>query len=248
MCGLSPTTLLDLRKYDIVVWIEVNIRSWHDLLSAAVQRWFCHGSSKGGTKESEKTKAGVNRKHWIKWLHVLQVPTTGRATYYVSYKRESFIQTKLPKYSLAKVSFSRNLGFFSANNYNSLTVAVFQWNESDESFHNCFHLGFSKLFNRMQSHKEKKTIELNWINFINQPLRPQAAWTSPSIQPFPIYKLLDSSFSHTYGSCTAEGAGPSVSSMSEAIYIHTPAFISWLVPQGQHVLIRHFSASSHNSS
>ncbi|KAF6714347.1 VPS10 domain-containing receptor SorCS3, partial [Oryzias melastigma] len=33
----------------------------------------------------------------------IQVPTSGRATYYVSYRRDSFIEIKLPKYSLPKV-------------------------------------------------------------------------------------------------------------------------------------------------
>lgn len=33
-----------------------------------------------------------------------QVTTSGRANYYVSYRREPFAQIKLPKYSLPKVS------------------------------------------------------------------------------------------------------------------------------------------------
>lgn len=35
---------------------------------------------------------------------MIQVTTGGRASYYVSYRREAFAQIKLPKYSLPKVS------------------------------------------------------------------------------------------------------------------------------------------------
>ncbi|KAM3622591.1 uncharacterized protein V6R79_000720 [Siganus canaliculatus] len=55
----------------------------------------------------------------------LQVPTSGRATYYVSYKREAFIQTKLPKYSLPK-----DLHIVSTDE-KQVFAAVQEWNQND---------------------------------------------------------------------------------------------------------------------
>uniref|UniRef100_A0A671UYN3 Sortilin related VPS10 domain containing receptor 3 n=1 Tax=Sparus aurata TaxID=8175 RepID=A0A671UYN3_SPAAU len=55
----------------------------------------------------------------------IQVPTSGRATYYVSYKRESFIQTKLPKYSLPK-----DLHIVSTDE-KQVFAAVQEWNQND---------------------------------------------------------------------------------------------------------------------
>ncbi|XP_034043251.1 VPS10 domain-containing receptor SorCS3 [Thalassophryne amazonica] len=55
----------------------------------------------------------------------IQVPTSGRATYYVSYKRESFIQIKLPKYSLPK-----DLHIVSTDE-NQVFAAVQEWNQND---------------------------------------------------------------------------------------------------------------------
>uniref|UniRef100_A0A8C4HCM6 PKD domain-containing protein n=1 Tax=Dicentrarchus labrax TaxID=13489 RepID=A0A8C4HCM6_DICLA len=55
----------------------------------------------------------------------IQVPTSGRATYYVSYKRDSFIQTKLPKYSLPK-----DLHIVSTDE-KQVFAAVQEWNQND---------------------------------------------------------------------------------------------------------------------
>uniref|UniRef100_A0A7N6A2V2 PKD domain-containing protein n=1 Tax=Anabas testudineus TaxID=64144 RepID=A0A7N6A2V2_ANATE len=55
----------------------------------------------------------------------IQVPTSGRATYYVSYKRESFIQIKLPKYSLPK-----DLHIVSTDG-KQVFAAVQEWNQND---------------------------------------------------------------------------------------------------------------------
>ncbi|KAF7216643.1 VPS10 domain-containing receptor SorCS3 isoform X1 [Nothobranchius furzeri] len=55
----------------------------------------------------------------------IQVPTSGRATYYVSYKRDSFIQIKLPKYSLPK-----DLHIVSSDE-KQVFAAVQEWNQND---------------------------------------------------------------------------------------------------------------------
>uniref|UniRef100_A0A8C6TN56 Sortilin related VPS10 domain containing receptor 3 n=1 Tax=Neogobius melanostomus TaxID=47308 RepID=A0A8C6TN56_9GOBI len=55
----------------------------------------------------------------------IQVPTSGRATYYVSYKREQFIQIKLPKYSLPK-----DLHIVSTDE-KQVFAAVQEWNQND---------------------------------------------------------------------------------------------------------------------
>uniref|UniRef100_A0AAX7UP41 PKD domain-containing protein n=1 Tax=Astatotilapia calliptera TaxID=8154 RepID=A0AAX7UP41_ASTCA len=55
----------------------------------------------------------------------IQVPTSGRATYYVSYKREPFIQIKLPKYSLPK-----DLHIVSTDE-KQVFAAVQEWNQND---------------------------------------------------------------------------------------------------------------------
>uniref|UniRef100_A0A8D3DBS1 PKD domain-containing protein n=1 Tax=Scophthalmus maximus TaxID=52904 RepID=A0A8D3DBS1_SCOMX len=55
----------------------------------------------------------------------IQVPTSGRATYYVSYKRDSFIQIKLPKYSLPK-----DLHIVSTDE-KQVFAAVQEWNQND---------------------------------------------------------------------------------------------------------------------
>ncbi|XP_055363820.1 VPS10 domain-containing receptor SorCS3 isoform X5 [Betta splendens] len=55
----------------------------------------------------------------------IQVPTSGRATYYVSYRRESFIQIKLPKYSLPK-----DLHIVSTDG-KQVFAAVQEWNQND---------------------------------------------------------------------------------------------------------------------
>ncbi|XP_035993509.1 VPS10 domain-containing receptor SorCS3 [Fundulus heteroclitus] len=55
----------------------------------------------------------------------IQVPTSGRATYYVSYKREAFIQIKLPKYSLPK-----DLHIVSTDG-KQVFAAVQEWNQND---------------------------------------------------------------------------------------------------------------------
>ncbi|XP_061686256.1 VPS10 domain-containing receptor SorCS3 isoform X2 [Syngnathoides biaculeatus] len=55
----------------------------------------------------------------------IQVPTSGRATYYVSYKREVFIQIKLPKYSLPK-----DLHIVSTDE-KQVFAAVQEWNQND---------------------------------------------------------------------------------------------------------------------
>uniref|UniRef100_A0A3B4Y444 VPS10 domain-containing receptor SorCS3-like n=1 Tax=Seriola lalandi dorsalis TaxID=1841481 RepID=A0A3B4Y444_SERLL len=55
----------------------------------------------------------------------IQVPTLGRATYYVSYKRDSFIQIKLPKYSLPK-----DLHIVSTDE-KQVFAAVQEWNQND---------------------------------------------------------------------------------------------------------------------
>ncbi|CAF93571.1 unnamed protein product, partial [Tetraodon nigroviridis] len=55
----------------------------------------------------------------------IQVPMSGRATYYVSYKRETFTQTKLPKYSLPK-----DLHIVSTNE-KQVFAAVQEWNQND---------------------------------------------------------------------------------------------------------------------
>nr|XP_061792495.1 VPS10 domain-containing receptor SorCS3-like [Nerophis lumbriciformis] len=55
----------------------------------------------------------------------IQVPTSGRATYYVSYKRDQFIQIKLPKYSLPK-----DLHIVSTDE-KQVFAAVQEWNQND---------------------------------------------------------------------------------------------------------------------
>nr|XP_057942775.1 VPS10 domain-containing receptor SorCS3-like [Doryrhamphus excisus] len=55
----------------------------------------------------------------------IQVPTSGRATYYVSYKRDVFIQIKLPKYSLPK-----DLHIVSTDE-KQVFAAVQEWNQND---------------------------------------------------------------------------------------------------------------------
>ncbi|XP_017289385.1 VPS10 domain-containing receptor SorCS3 [Kryptolebias marmoratus] len=55
----------------------------------------------------------------------IQVPTSGRATYYVSYKRDLFIQIKLPKYSLPK-----DLHIVSTDE-KQVFAAVQEWNQND---------------------------------------------------------------------------------------------------------------------
>uniref|UniRef100_A0AAQ4QUJ7 PKD domain-containing protein n=1 Tax=Gasterosteus aculeatus aculeatus TaxID=481459 RepID=A0AAQ4QUJ7_GASAC len=55
----------------------------------------------------------------------IQVPTSGRASYYVSYKRDSFIQIKLPKYSLPK-----DLHIVSTDE-KQVFAAVQEWNQND---------------------------------------------------------------------------------------------------------------------
>uniref|UniRef100_A0A8C3G8R1 PKD domain-containing protein n=1 Tax=Cyclopterus lumpus TaxID=8103 RepID=A0A8C3G8R1_CYCLU len=55
----------------------------------------------------------------------IQVPTSGRATYYVSYTRDSFIQIKLPKYSLPK-----DLHIVSTDE-KQVFAAVQEWNQND---------------------------------------------------------------------------------------------------------------------
>uniref|UniRef100_A0A3Q2PKW1 Sortilin related VPS10 domain containing receptor 3 n=1 Tax=Fundulus heteroclitus TaxID=8078 RepID=A0A3Q2PKW1_FUNHE len=55
----------------------------------------------------------------------IQVPTSGRASYYVSYKREAFIQIKLPKYSLPK-----DLHIVSTDG-KQVFAAVQEWNQND---------------------------------------------------------------------------------------------------------------------
>uniref|UniRef100_A0A667XEI7 Sortilin related VPS10 domain containing receptor 3 n=1 Tax=Myripristis murdjan TaxID=586833 RepID=A0A667XEI7_9TELE len=55
----------------------------------------------------------------------IQVPTSGRATYYVSYKRDPFIQIKLPKYSLPK-----DLHIVSTDE-KQVFAAVQEWNQND---------------------------------------------------------------------------------------------------------------------
>lgn len=106
---------------------------------------------------------------------------------------------------------------------------------------------------------------LNWLKIISIP-NPESFWmrcchsceiygTEPQtyhhlFSPVSIHlrAAILSFKSHTYGSSTALRASPRVYSMSAAIYIHTPALILRPVPQGHRVLIRHLSASSHNSS
>ncbi|XP_049577475.1 VPS10 domain-containing receptor SorCS3 isoform X1 [Syngnathus scovelli] len=55
----------------------------------------------------------------------IQVPTPGRATYFVSYKRDLFIQIKLPKYSLPK-----DLHIVSTDE-KQVFAAVQEWNQND---------------------------------------------------------------------------------------------------------------------
>ncbi|KAM9793122.1 VPS10 domain-containing receptor SorCS3 [Neosynchiropus ocellatus] len=55
----------------------------------------------------------------------IQVPTSGRATYYVSYRRDQFIQIKLPKYSLPK-----DLHIVSTDE-KQVFAAVQEWNQND---------------------------------------------------------------------------------------------------------------------
>ncbi|XP_033987441.1 VPS10 domain-containing receptor SorCS3 [Trematomus bernacchii] len=55
----------------------------------------------------------------------IQVPTSGRATYYVSYNRDLFIQIKLPKYSLPK-----DLHIVSSDE-KQVFAAVQEWNQND---------------------------------------------------------------------------------------------------------------------
>ncbi|XP_029466602.1 VPS10 domain-containing receptor SorCS3 [Rhinatrema bivittatum] len=55
----------------------------------------------------------------------IQVTTGGRATYYVSYKREAFAQIKLPKYSLPK-----DMHIISTNE-NQVFAAVQEWNQNE---------------------------------------------------------------------------------------------------------------------
>ncbi|XP_061763847.1 VPS10 domain-containing receptor SorCS3 [Nerophis ophidion] len=55
----------------------------------------------------------------------IQVPTSGRATYYVSYRRDVFIQIKLPKYSLPK-----DLHIVSTDE-KQVFAAVQEWNQND---------------------------------------------------------------------------------------------------------------------
>ncbi|XP_029101458.1 VPS10 domain-containing receptor SorCS3 [Monodon monoceros] len=55
----------------------------------------------------------------------IQVTTGGRASYYVSYRREAFTQIKLPKYSLPK-----DMHIISTNE-NQVFAAVQEWNQND---------------------------------------------------------------------------------------------------------------------
>ncbi|XP_019904990.2 VPS10 domain-containing receptor SorCS3 isoform X2 [Esox lucius] len=55
----------------------------------------------------------------------IQVTTAGRASYYVSYKREPFLQIKLPKYSLPK-----DLHIVSTDEH-QVFAAVQEWNQND---------------------------------------------------------------------------------------------------------------------
>ncbi|XP_027384881.1 VPS10 domain-containing receptor SorCS3 isoform X3 [Bos indicus x Bos taurus] len=55
----------------------------------------------------------------------IQVTTGGRASYYVSYRREAFAQIKLPKYSLPK-----DMHIISTNE-NQVFAAVQEWNQND---------------------------------------------------------------------------------------------------------------------
>ncbi|CAL8333665.1 unnamed protein product [Lota lota] len=55
----------------------------------------------------------------------IQVPTSGRAKYYVSYKRDPFLQIKLPKYSLPK-----DLHIVSTDE-KQVFAAVQEWNQND---------------------------------------------------------------------------------------------------------------------
>uniref|UniRef100_F7ETM3 VPS10 domain-containing receptor SorCS3 n=2 Tax=Ornithorhynchus anatinus TaxID=9258 RepID=F7ETM3_ORNAN len=55
----------------------------------------------------------------------IQVTTGGRASYYVSYKREAFAQIKLPKYSLPK-----DMHIISTDE-NQVFAAVQEWNQND---------------------------------------------------------------------------------------------------------------------
>ncbi|KAG7267824.1 hypothetical protein CRUP_017368, partial [Coryphaenoides rupestris] len=58
-------------------------------------------------------------------LPIPGVPTSGRAKYYVSYKRDTFIQIKLPKYSLPK-----DLHIVSTDE-KQVFAAVQEWNQND---------------------------------------------------------------------------------------------------------------------
>uniref|UniRef100_UPI001659FC22 VPS10 domain-containing receptor SorCS3-like n=1 Tax=Halichoerus grypus TaxID=9711 RepID=UPI001659FC22 len=55
----------------------------------------------------------------------IQVTTGGRASYYVSYRREAFTQIKLPKYSLPK-----DMHIISTDE-NQVFAAVQEWNQND---------------------------------------------------------------------------------------------------------------------
>ncbi|EGW03568.1 VPS10 domain-containing receptor SorCS3 [Cricetulus griseus] len=55
----------------------------------------------------------------------IQVTTGGRASYYVSYRREAFAQIKLPKYSLPK-----DMHIISTDE-NQVFAAVQEWNQND---------------------------------------------------------------------------------------------------------------------
>ncbi|KAJ8360220.1 hypothetical protein SKAU_G00167450 [Synaphobranchus kaupii] len=55
----------------------------------------------------------------------VQVTTAGRASYYVSYQREAFLQIKLPKYSLPK-----DMHIISTDE-NQVFAAVQEWNQND---------------------------------------------------------------------------------------------------------------------
>ncbi|XP_019484722.1 PREDICTED: VPS10 domain-containing receptor SorCS3-like [Hipposideros armiger] len=56
---------------------------------------------------------------------IIQVTTGGRASYYVSYRREAFAQIKLPKYSLPK-----DMHIISTDE-NQVFAAVQEWNQND---------------------------------------------------------------------------------------------------------------------
>ncbi|KAK2493113.1 hypothetical protein MC885_008961 [Smutsia gigantea] len=56
---------------------------------------------------------------------MIQVTTGGRASYYVSYRREAFTQIKLPKYSLPK-----DMHIISTDE-NQVFAAVQEWNQND---------------------------------------------------------------------------------------------------------------------